>query len=144
MEQMLRAAEQKILETEQKLADTDRENKTFATHLKTRAERLTAEWDEIKRIFNEQATRRENIEISIGELAQDIGQLKGQFSELLTGPYERLKIIQVTMKSYRRILLFFVVAFILTLLTVGYMQLGKPGWSIFAPYLSQWVPGLPI
>ena len=45
MQQMLQAAEQKILETGNKLADVDRENKAFATQMKTRAERLTAEWD---------------------------------------------------------------------------------------------------
>jgi chromosome segregation ATPase len=133
MEQMLQAAEQKILETEQKLADADRENKTSAMHLKTRAERLTAEWDEIKRAFAEQATRRENIEVSIGELGQDVGGLKGQLSELLTGPFEKLESVDVAMKSHRRILLISMAACILTLLAVGYMQLGKPGWPIFAP-----------
>ena len=137
MQQMLQAAEQKILETGNKLADVDRENMAFATQMKTRAERLTAEWDEIKRIFNEQARRRENIEVSIGELGKDVGELKGQFSELLAGPFEKLKSIQVTMKTYRRILLIAVAAFILTLLAVGYVQVGKPGWRVFAPYLSQ-------
>jgi chromosome segregation ATPase len=141
MEQMLQAAEQKILETERKLADADRENKTFATQMKTRAERLTAQWEEIKRAHDEHATRRENVEISIGTIGQDVGQLKEQVAELLTGPYERLKNIQITLKSYRRILVISVIAFILTLLMAGYMKLGRPGWPILAPYLSQWIPG---
>ena len=51
-----------------------------------------------ERIFNEQARRRENIEVSIGELGKDVGELKGQFSELLTGPFENLKSIQVTIE----------------------------------------------
>ena len=39
MQQVLQAAEQKILETGNKLADVDRENKAFTTQMKTRAER---------------------------------------------------------------------------------------------------------
>jgi chromosome segregation protein len=122
MAQMLQAAEQKISETEQKLVDADRDSKTFTAQMKTRAERLTAQCDEIKRSFEGQTTQRETIEGSIGALGKDLGQLKEQYSELLTGPYERLKSIQDSLKSYRRILLVSVVAFFLTLLMIGYMK----------------------
>jgi chromosome segregation ATPase len=135
MEEMLQAAELRVRQTEQKFAEADREYKTLAAQMKTRTERLTAQCEEIKRVFDGQTARHGTFETSVSALAHDLGEVKGQFSELLTGPYETLKGIQGTMKSYQRILLICTAAFVLTLLMFGYVQLGKPGWQIFTAYL---------
>src|SRR5262249_26956497 len=134
MEEMLQAGELRVRQTEQKFAEADREYKTLSAQMKTRTERLTAQCEEIKRVFDGQTERHGTFETSVSALTHDLGEVKGQFSELLTGPYERLKGIQGTMKSYQRILLVSRFGFVLTVLMFVYVQLGKPGWQIFTAY----------
>jgi hypothetical protein len=93
-------------------------------------------------MLEDNVKRRENVTLSIGELARDIGQFKAQLPEL-TGAEAR-KSLHPMLRSNRRMQRFAVAASIVSLLMVVYIGLGRPGWPTIAHYLSLWVPGLKL
>jgi hypothetical protein len=94
---------------------------------------------ETKKTFDEQASRRENIEIAIGALAQQIEQLKAELSKVGDG---RGTSFQAMIRSNRRMQAVAMTAWIMSLLLVCYIGIGNRGSAILTQYLSQWVPGL--
>jgi chromosome segregation ATPase len=112
------------------LADADSRIKGYGTQIA-----------DIKRQFDEQGLRRENVEISIGELARDMGEVKEQLPKLAADE-DRIANLQALLKANRRRQRTAVMASVLSLLTVVYLLLGKPGWPAIAQSLSAWVPGL--
>ena len=144
--EQLQASTQRLQEFQQQLVEADDLIKTLGPEIKSHERRLEGnigQLAEMKSMFEEQARRHENVAISIGELARDVGQFKAQFSKVASD-YEGLKGFQATVGSDRRMQRFAIVASTVSLLMVVYIGLGKPGWPILAHYLSEWVPGLDL
>jgi chromosome segregation ATPase len=87
---------------------------------------------ETKKTFDQQTKRLENVEISIGALTQQIERLKAPLSKA------RLKGLQALLTSNRRMQWFAMIAWIMSLLLVGYAGTGTPGFSVVRQYLSHW------
>jgi len=160
IEQALRSAEDRIQKTasdaDQRFNDTNEQLqatvpqltdlvgqiKTFESQIKScedRVQRNTGLLVETKKTFDEQASRRENIMVSIGALAQQIEQLKADLSEVSTA---RLKSFQASLTSNRRMQGLAMLAWIMSLLLVCYIGIGDRGWLVLRQYISQWMPGL--
>jgi chromosome segregation ATPase len=140
--EQLQATVQRLQDIQQQLTDVVSQTKTFESQIKScedRVQRNTGLLVETKTTFDQQASRRENVEISIGSLAQQIEQLKAELSKVGDG---RLKSLHAMFRSSRRMQTFAMVAWIMSLLLVGYIGIGSRGSSILTQYLSQWVPGL--
>jgi chromosome segregation ATPase len=138
-DEQLQATVQQLENLKQQLTDGTGQIKTFESQIKScedRVQRNAGLLVETKKIFDEQASRRENVEISIGALAQQIEQLRTDLSPA------RLKRFQASLTSNRRMQGLAMVAWIMSLLLVGYIGIGNRGWSVLTQYLSQWVPGL--
>ncbi len=138
----LQATLQRLQDLQQQLTDAVSHIRTFEPNIKNWEERLqrnTGLLFETKKTFDKEATRRENVEISIGTLSQQIEQLKADLAKVSDG---RLKSLQAMLGSNRRMQAFAMVAWIMSLILVGYIGIGNRGSSILTQYLSQWVPGL--
>jgi len=94
---------------------------------------------ETRKILEQQTNRLENVEISIGALAQQIEHVKAPLSKARDA---RLKDLQDLLTSNRRMQWFAMVAWFMSLLLVGYGGLGSPGFSVVRQYLSHWLPNL--
>jgi chromosome segregation ATPase len=143
-EQHLQITTQQLREFQQQFTEADSQIKTFGPQIKRCEQRLeenSTQLAEMKSMFEEQTKRRENVEISIGELARDIGQFKAQYPKLAKD-YEGLKSFQAIFRSNQLMQQLAVIASFASLLILLYIGLGKPGWPILSPYLSPWLPGL--
>jgi len=94
---------------------------------------------EAKKTFDEEMKRRKALEVSLNALAHEHGRLSSEFAKLADG---RLESLQAMLGSNRRMQALAMVAWIMSLLLVGYVGIGTRGSSIFTHYLSQWMPSL--
>jgi hypothetical protein len=92
---------------------------------------------ETRKILDQQTKRLENVEISIGALAQHLEHLKAPLAKARDAS---LKDLQALLTSNRRLQWFAMVAWFMSLLLVGYLGIGTPGFSIIRQYLSHWLP----
>ena len=139
--QQLQEVQQQLQGVQRQLADAVGHIKTFEPQIRTCEEQLqhnTGLLVETKKTLDEQVKRRENVEISIGALAQQSEQLKTELSKVSDA---RLKNLLAMLKSNKRMQALAMLAWIMSLLLVGYIGIGNRGWSIVTQYLSQWVPG---
>jgi chromosome segregation ATPase len=139
-DEQLQATVQRLENLKQQLTDGTGQIKTFESQIKScedRVQRNTGLLVETKKTFDEQASRRENVEIAIGALAQQIEQLRADQVSAA-----RLKSFQASLTSNRWMQGLAMVAWIMSLLLVGYIGIGNRGWPVLTQYLSQWVPGL--
>src|SRR5262249_16634394 len=126
----------------QQLTDVVGQIKTFESQIQScedRVQRNAGLLVETKKTFDEQVSRRENVMVSIGGLGQQFEQLKADLSEVSAA---RLKSFQASLTSNRRMQGLAMLAWIMSLLLVGYIGIGNRGWSVLTQYLSQLVPGL--
>jgi chromosome segregation ATPase len=128
--------------TVQQLTDVVGQIKTFESQIQScedRVQRNAGLLVETKKTFDEQVSRRENVMVSIGGLGQQFEQLKADLSEVSAA---RLKSFQASLTSSRRMQGLAMLAWIMSLLLVGYIGIGNRGWAVLTQYLSQLVPGL--
>jgi chromosome segregation ATPase len=141
-DEQLQATVQQLELFKQQLTDIIGRIKTIEpqiTGCADRVQRNTGMLVEAKKTFDELASRRDNIVISVGALAQQMEQVKADLSHVSAA---RLKGLQVTVRSNQLMQGLAMVAWIMSLLLVGYIGIGDRGWSVLRQYLSQWVPGL--
>jgi chromosome segregation ATPase len=134
--------DEQLQATTQQLTDVVGQIKTFESQIKScedLVQRTTGLLFETKNTFDEQASRRENVMVSIGALAQQIEQLKADVSEVSVA---KLKSFQASLTSTRRMQGLAMLAWIMSLLLVCYIGIGDRGWSVLTQYLSQWMSAL--
>jgi len=137
----LQATVQQFQNFEQQLLGAVSEIKSVEPQIKSCEERLqrnTSLVFEAKKTFDEQAKRGENIVISIGSQAQQIEQLKGDFSQVSD---RRLKSLQAMLKSNRRMQGLAMIAWSMSLLLVAYIGVSNGAWPFVAQHLGRWMPG---
>ena len=135
------AAAQRLQDLEHQLTEAVGQIKIFELKIKSCEDHLQCDTGlpvETKKILDQQTKRLENVEISIGALAQQIEHLKAPLSKATDA---RFKGLQALLTSNRRMQWFAVIAWIMSLLLVGYGGLGSPGFSVVRQYFSQWLPG---
>jgi predicted nucleic acid-binding Zn-ribbon protein len=136
----LQGAVQRLEGLEYQLTEAIVQIKIYETKIESCEDRLQRDTGlpvEAKKIFDQQTKRLENVEVSIGALAQEIEHLKAPLSKARDA---RLKGLQASLTSNRRMQWFVMIAWIMSLLLVGYGGIGSPGFSIVRQYLLQWVP----
>jgi chromosome segregation ATPase len=126
-DEQLQATVQRLQDFQQQLTDAVSQIKTFEPQIKSCEDRL-------ERNTVLPTKRLENVEVSIGALVRHIEQLKADRSEVSDA---RLKKLQAMFNSNRRMQGLAFVAWMMSLLLVGYIGFGNRAWSIFAEYLSQ-------
>ena len=141
VEQQLQTTVQQLQEFQQQLVDGDVRIKSEVAEIQRIADvRIKSEVAEIQRMVEE---RRQRVETLIGELAQEMEQFKVHIPKL-TGDDQRIKSLHAMFRSNRRMHRFAVAVSLVSLITVIYIGLGKPGWPTIANYLLLWVPGLKL
>jgi len=83
--------------------------------------------------IEEEGRRRSNVEISIGELSQEIAKLKTAEIVRLN---EEVETLRRAVSSGRRRQRLAIAASVLALVAAGYVGLGKPGWPAVASYAA--------
>jgi len=140
--EQLHATVQRLENLKQQLTDSTGQIKTLESQIKSCEDRVQRSTDllaETKRAFDDHASRRGNVEIAVGALAQQIEQLRADLSQVSVAKF---KSFQASLTSNRRMQGLAMVAWIMSLLLVGYIGIGNRGWPVLTQYLSQWVPGL--
>ena len=140
-DEQLQATVQRLEGLEYQLTEAIGQIEIFEPKIKSCEDRLQRDTGlpvETKRTFDKQTKRLENVEISIGELAQQIEHLKDPLSKARDA---RLKGLQALLTSNRRMQWFAMIAWVMSLLLVGYGGIDSPGFSVVRQYLSQWLPG---
>ena len=143
-DERLQATMQQLENLKQQLTDVVGQTKTFESQIKSCEDRVQRSTDllvETKKTFDEHASRRDNLVVSIGALAQQIEQLKADLSHVSAARFEGF---QATVRSNQLMQGLAMVAWIMSLVLVGYIGIGNRGWSVLTQYLSQWVPGFLI
>jgi chromosome segregation ATPase len=138
----LHVAVQRLQEVERQLTEAVSQIKILEPQISNYEERLQGNADlllETRQAFDEQKQRRETIEVSLNALAHDLQRLKSEFAKLSDGRVENL---QAMLGSNRRMQALAMLAWIMSLLLVGFLGIGIRGSSVLTQYLSQWVPGL--
>jgi chromosome segregation ATPase len=135
----LHVAVQRLQEVERQLTEVVSQIKIFEPQISNYEERLQRNADlllETRKAFDEQKQHRE---VSLNALAHDLQQLKSEFAKLGDGRVENL---QAMLGSNRRMQTLAMLAWIMSLLLVGYLGIGIRGSSVLTQYLSQWMSGL--
>jgi hypothetical protein len=139
-DEQLQATVQRLQGLECQLIEAVGQIKIFEPKIKSCEDRLQRDTGlpvETKKTFDQQTKRLENVEIAIGALAQQIEHLKAPLSNARDA---RLKGVQALLTSNRRMQWFAMIAWITSLLLVGYGGIGSPGFSVVGQYLTQWLP----
>lgn len=100
-------------------------------------EAALAECSTISASMKEESRRRQNVEVSIGGLVQDIGALRATEIARLKDDIESLR--EANTAGRRRQKFAVAVAF-LALLAASYVGLGKPGWTAVAGLVAPLLP----
>lgn len=138
----LHVAVQRLQEVERQLREVVSQIKIFEPQISDYEERLQRNADlllETRKAFDEHKQRRETIEVSLNALAHELERLRSEFAKLSDGRVENL---QAMLGSNRRMQALAMIAWVMSLLLVGYLGIGIRGSSVLTQYLSQWVPGL--
>jgi chromosome segregation ATPase len=141
-DEQLQAAVQRLQGLEHQLTEAVGQIKILEPKIKSCEDHLQCDTGlpvETRKILEQQTNRLENVEISIGALAQQIKHVKAPLSKASDA---RLKDLQDLLTSNRRMQWFAMVAWFMSLLLVGYGGLGSPGFSVVRQYLSHWLPNL--
>jgi chromosome segregation ATPase len=140
--EQLQAAVQRLQDLEHQLVEAVGQIKILKPKIDSCEDHLQCDTGvsvETKKTLDQQTKRLENVEISIGALGQQIEHVKAPLSKARDA---RLKDLQALLTSNRRMQWFAMVASFISLLLVGYLGIGAPGFSIIRQYLSHWLPNL--